>query len=78
MAGRAGNLHRFDSFYHPGIGDSFYTSNPGGESLGAYYQTGTNVWHLFMAMSSTGINGQSVAYVYRFWSPVSLLSLIHI
>ena len=73
MAGRAGNLHRFDSFYNSGIGDSFYTSNPGGESLGAYYQTGTNVWHLFMAMSSTGINGQSVAYVYRFWSRVSLI-----
>ena len=71
MAGRAGNLHRFDSFYHPGIGDSFYTSNPGGESLSAYYQTGTNVWHLFMAMSSTGINGQSVASVYRFWSRMS-------
>ena len=71
MAGRAGNLHRFDSFYHPGIGDSFYTSNPGGESLSAYYQTGTNVWHLFMAMSSTGINGQSAASVYRFWSRMS-------
>jgi hypothetical protein len=70
MAGSAGQLHRFDSFFNPNNpgGDSFYTSNPGGESLGAYYQTGTNVWNLFMGMSSTGINGQSVSYVYRFWS----------
>tara|TARA_X000001036_G_scaffold246013_1_gene229384 strand:- start:18433 stop:19986 length:1554 start_codon:yes stop_codon:yes gene_type:complete len=73
MSGAAGTLHRFDSFFHPGIDDSFYTSNPGGESLGAYYQTGTNVWHLFMGQSSTGINGQSVQLVHRFWSNTSLI-----
>ena len=68
MSGAAGSLHRFDSFYNPTGGDSFYTSNPGGESLGAYYRTGTNVWHLFMGSSSKGINGQSVSKVYRFYS----------
>ena len=70
MSGAAGSLHRFDSFFNPNNpgGDSFYTSNPAGESLGAYYRTGTNVWNLFMGSSSKGINGQSVSKVYRFWS----------
>ena len=68
MSGAAGTLHRFDSFFAPSNGDSFYTSNPGGESLGAYSQTGTNVWHLFMGQSSTGINNQSVALIWRFYS----------
>jgi hypothetical protein len=72
MAGRAGNLHRFDQYFYPYNngrgGDSFYTSNPGGESLGAYNFKQSNVWHLFMAMSSTGINGQSVGYIWRFYA----------
>ena len=59
--GAQGNLHTFDEFYYPYNssnqrgGDHFYTSNPGGESLGAYYQTGTNVWRLFMSATVPGI-----------------------
>ena len=71
--GAMGNLHTFDEFYYPYNngrgGDHFYTSNPGGESLGAYYQTGTNVWKLFMSASVPGIPyGQSVGIIYRFYA----------
>ena len=70
--GSQGNLHTFDEFYYPMQngrgGDTFYTSNPGGESLGAYSFAQSNVWKLFMSSSSPGTAGQSVALVYRFYS----------
>ena len=73
--GAMGNLHTFDSFFYPYDqanqrgGDTFYTSNPGGESLGAYNFVASNVWKLFMSATVPGIpNGQSVGYIYRFYS----------
>jgi hypothetical protein len=73
--GAQGNLHTFDSYFYPYNpsnqrgGDTFYTSNPGGESLGAYNFVASNVWKLFMSASVPGIpNGQSVGYIYRFYS----------
>ena len=67
--GAMGNLHTFDAFNNPTSGDSFYTSNPGGESLGAYNFVASNVWKLFMSASVPGIPyGQSVGIIYRFYS----------
>ena len=71
--GAMGNLHTFDSYYYPVSngrgGDTFYTSNPGGESLGAYNFVASNVWKLFMSASVPGIPyGQSVGIIYRFYS----------
>lgn len=71
--GTSGNLHTFDSFYgvfNPGYyrADTFYTSNPGGESITAYSPVATRVWNLFMSGSVPGIVG-SVSPVYRFWNP---------
>lgn len=73
--GAMGNLHTFDSFFYPYNqanqrgGDTFYTSNPGGESLGAYNFVASNVWKLFMSATVPGIPyGQSVGYIYRFYS----------
>ncbi len=70
--GTSGNLHTFDSFYatfNPGYfrADTFYTSNPGGESITAYSAVSTGVWNLFMSGSVPGIVG-AVAPVYRFWN----------
>ena len=71
--GAMGNLHTFDSYYYPVSngrgGDTFYTSNPGGENLGAYNFVASNVWKLFMSASVPGIPyGQSVGTIYRFYS----------
>ena len=73
--GAMGNLHTFDEFYlpyraNPQRGtDHFYTSNPGGESLGAYNFVASNVWKLFMSASVPGIPyGQSIANVYRYYN----------
>lgn len=71
--GTSGNLHTFDSFYatfNPGYfrADTFYTSNPGGESITAYSAVSTGVWNLFMSGSVPGIVG-SVSPVYRYWNP---------
>ena len=71
MSGSAGHLHRFDYLYNSGSTingqDSFYTSNPGGESIDGYVTVAYNYWHLFMGFSSKGIAGQPVAGVRRWW-----------
>ena len=60
--GAMGNLHTFDSFFYPYNqatqrgGDTFYTSNPGGESLGAYNFVASNVWKLFMSATVPGLS----------------------
>ena len=67
--GAMGNLHTFDAYYNPTGGDTFYTSNPGGENLAAYNFVASNVWKLFMSASVPGIPyGQSVGIIYRFYS----------
>ena len=73
MSGSAGSLYRFDFWYNSNLGDSFYTSNPQNESLGAYTFRSSNIWNLFQNTNSQGINGQGVQPVYRFWSPVALI-----
>lgn len=52
--GTSGNLHTFDSFYgvfNPGYyrADTFYTSNPGGESITAYSPV-TLVFGIFLCL----------------------------
>tara|TARA_A200000113_G_scaffold225674_2_gene247395 strand:- start:1039 stop:2607 length:1569 start_codon:yes stop_codon:yes gene_type:complete len=73
--GTLGSLNTFDEYFlpfqtNPNRGsDSFYTSNPGGENLGSYNFVASNVFKLFNSASAKGIpNGQSVAYIYRFYA----------